>query len=82
MMMLPKPVYESLPVSYVAMGMVAMLAIPSALAFVSGLVLSMCGLLILFKRRNYRYLQHLNAIDVPPEIQMQFRFPGTPGTLH
>ena len=81
-MMLSKPVYESLPACYVAMGIGAMIAVPSALAFASGLVLSISGLLILFKRRNYRYLQQLNVIEVPANIQLEFSHPGTPGTLH
>ncbi len=72
-MMLPKPVYESLPVSYIALGICAMLVVPSMIAFINGLVLSVAGLLILFKRRNYRYLQSLNSIDVPFTTLRQYQ---------
>lgn len=72
-MMLPKPVYESLPVSYIALGISAMIVVPSTIAFANGLLLSIAGLLILFKRRNYRYTQRLNSIDVPFTTLRQYQ---------
>ena len=67
-MKLSKPVYEALPVSYILIGLGAMTTVPSQFAFANGLILSALGLLILFKRRNYRHHLKQNLI----ETQMPF----------
>lgn len=53
-MTMPKPIYESLPVLYVAGGVAAISAVDSFMSFVSGILLGISGVLILFIRRNHR----------------------------
>jgi len=69
-MMLSKPVYESLPVSYIIIGTSAMLTVPSSIAFGSGLVLSALGLMILFKRREYRNAYKDELADMPITLSL------------
>jgi len=52
--MIPKPVYEMLPVLYVVGGIIAMVSVQSMTSFVSGLAMGISGLLVLTMRRNYR----------------------------
>jgi len=53
-MMIPRPVYETLPVLYIAGGIAAMLTVDSFMSFVSGILLGVSGVVVLFLRRNYR----------------------------
>ncbi len=57
-MRLPNFVYESYPVIYVFAGIIAMSAVQSYLSFLSGLLLAMGGISILFMRRNYRLIKN------------------------
>lgn len=56
-MRLPKFIYESYPVLYILGGIAAMLLVDSDVSFLSGLILGIGGVVILFMRRNYRLLQ-------------------------
>jgi len=67
-MKLSKPTYEALPVSYIIIGLGAMITVPSQVAFINGLVLSILGLLILFKRRNHRHIINQKAINTTIQI--------------
>jgi hypothetical protein len=55
--MLPKFVYESMPVLYVGAGIAAISTVDSFMSFISGILLGGCGVLIMFLRRNYRINQ-------------------------
>lgn len=64
-MMLPKPVYESIPVLYVISGIAAISAVDSFMTFISGILLGGSGIAIMCLRRNYRVCQtRLNKIKV------------------
>jgi len=52
--MIPKPIYEILPVIYIVGGILAMISVQSMTSFISGLVMGVVGLLVLTMRRNYR----------------------------
>ena len=52
--MIPKPIYEILPVLYVVGGILAMTSVQSMTSFISGLAMGVAGLLVLSMRRNYR----------------------------
>jgi hypothetical protein len=65
--MIPKPVYEFLPYFYVSVGIVAMLFLDSIMSFVSGLLMSVTGVLILWLRRNHRQSQLLIEEEWQPE---------------
>lgn len=52
--MTPKPVYELLPYLYVCAGIGALLYLDTVMAFVSGLLMSITGVVVLWLRRNYR----------------------------
>ena len=52
--MIPKPIYEMLPVIYVVGGIFAMMSVQSMTSFLSGLTMGIAGLLVLSMRRNYR----------------------------
>jgi len=54
-MKMPKPVYESLPALYVVGGIAAISTVDSFMSFVSGILLGISGVLIMFMRRNYRH---------------------------
>ncbi|VAW92365.1 hypothetical protein MNBD_GAMMA21-1261 [hydrothermal vent metagenome] len=56
-MRLPNFLYESYPVIYVIGGIIAMSTVESYLSFLSGLLLAMGGISILFMRRNYRMIK-------------------------
>ncbi len=56
-MRLPNFVYESYPVIYVFGGIIAMSMVESSLSFLSGLLLGLGGVSILFMRRNYRLIK-------------------------
>lgn len=56
-MVLPKPVYESIPALYVIAGIAAISSVDSFMSFVSGILLGGSGVIILFLRRNYRLNQ-------------------------
>jgi len=65
--MIPKPIYEMLPVIYVVGGIFAMMYVQSMASFISGLVMGISGLLVLSMRRNYRSAlakKNLNRIPV------------------
>ena len=53
-MIMPKPVYESLPFLYVIGGVAAISTVDSFMSFISGVLLGSSGVLILIIRRNYR----------------------------
>lgn len=55
--MTPKPVYELLPYLYVCAGIGALLYLDTVMAFVSGLLMSITGVVVLWLRRNYRQTQ-------------------------
>lgn len=55
--MIPKPVYEALPLFYVFGGLAAVLFVDAWQSLAGGVVLVLSGLLILLMRRNYRNLQ-------------------------
>ena len=52
--MLPKLVYELLPVLYILGGIIAMIAVNSSMSFISGVLLCASGVIVLIMRRNYR----------------------------
>ncbi len=52
--MIPKPLYESLPIIYVVSGIFAMTSFQTLTSFVSGLAIGMAGLMVLSMRRKYR----------------------------
>ncbi|MFV1983737.1 MAG: hypothetical protein ACC657_09385 [Thiohalomonadales bacterium] len=52
--MIPKPVYEILPIIYVLGGILAMVSVQSLTSFISGLAMGISGLLVLTMRRDYR----------------------------
>lgn len=53
--MIPAPLYESLPVLYVAGGIFAITALETLVATLSGTLLIMAGLMILYMRSIYRF---------------------------
>ncbi len=53
-MIMPKPVYESLPFLYVIGGVAAISTVDSFMSFISGILLGGSGIMILVLRRNYR----------------------------
>lgn len=53
-MNMPKPVYESLPILYVVGGVAAMSTVDSFMSFISGILLGVSGVMIMFLRRDYR----------------------------
>ena len=53
-MNMPKPIYESLPVLYVIGGVAAISTVDSFMSFISGILLGVSGVMIMFLRRNYR----------------------------
>jgi len=53
-MMIPKPVYELLPLLYVAGGIAAISTVDSFMSFVSGVLLGISGVVVMVIRRNYR----------------------------
>jgi len=52
--MIPKPVYELLPYFYLCAGIAAMLLLEGVIPFVSGLLMSMTGVLVLWLRHHHR----------------------------
>ncbi len=55
--MIPKPIYEVLPVLYVATGIATFTAAESPLVFALGALLGVTGIVLLNRRRNYRVLR-------------------------
>lgn len=53
-MMLPKPIYESIPYLYVVGGVSAITTVDSFISFISGALMGASGVVIMFIRRNYR----------------------------
>ena len=53
-MNMPKPIYESLPVLYVAGGVAAVSTVDSFMSFISGILLGASGIMILVLRINHR----------------------------
>ena len=53
-MNMPKPIYESLPILYVIGGVAAISTVDSFMSFISGILLGVSGVMIMFLRRNYR----------------------------
>ncbi len=53
-MIVPKPVYEAMPVLYVAGGIAAISTVDSIMSFISGILLGLSGVVVLCMRRNYR----------------------------
>jgi hypothetical protein len=60
--MIPRPVYEVLPVVYIAFGLAGMTYSDSTLLTASTLLLAGTGVVILWLRRNYR-LAHRRAVE-------------------
>ncbi len=52
--MIPKPIYETLPIIYIVGGILAMTSVQSITSFASGLAIGVAGLWILCQRRTYR----------------------------
>ena len=66
-MMLPKPVYESIPVLYIAAGIAAISVVDSFMTYISGILLGGSGVAILCLRRNYRnYHTRLKTTQINP----------------
>lgn len=59
--MIPKPVYELLPYFYLCVGIAAMLWLEGVMPFVSGLLMSMTGVLVLWLRCYHRQSSQLFA---------------------
>ena len=58
-MNMPKPVYESLPALYVIGGVAAISTVDSFMSFISGILLGVSGVMIMFLRRNYRRTENM-----------------------
>ncbi len=58
--MIPKPIYEILPIIYVVGGILAMTSVRSLTSFISGLAIGVAGLSILWMRRKYRLTSSTN----------------------
>ncbi len=56
-MIIPRPVYELLPVLYVIAGIAAITTVDSIMSFVSGILLGISGIVVMVLRRNYRAAQ-------------------------
>jgi len=70
-MVIPKPVYEILPVIYVGGGIACISISATTAALCSSLLLAITGLLILIIRRNYRAARRAYSM----EAQMLFSPP-------
>ena len=70
-MVIPKPVYETLPVLYVVAGIATIISTNDPVALGSGLLLAVAGLLILVIRRNYRAAQHTYTSYIPASVNAQ-----------
>lgn len=70
-MVIPKPVYESLPVLYVIAGIATIISTSDLIALGSGLLLALAGLLILVIRRNYRAAQQTYMSYLPASASSQ-----------
>jgi hypothetical protein len=55
--MIPKPIYEALPLLYVLCGLAAVVLVDAWTSIAGGLILIISGTLILLMRRNYRSAQ-------------------------
>lgn len=64
-MIIPKPIYEILPITYVFGGIACISLNESTSALISSLLLAIAGLLILIIRRNYRAARRPLAIEAP-----------------
>ena len=53
-MRLPKVIYEIYPMLYIISGVFAMITLHAVVPFLSGLLLCVSGIVILYMRRNYR----------------------------
>jgi len=73
-MIIPKPVYEALPALYIGGGIAAMTTVDSFMSFVSGILLGVSGVVVLFLRRNYRTFnkeeQWQASVQPPPPPQV------------
>jgi hypothetical protein len=66
--MIPKPIYEILPIIYVVGGILAMVSVQSMTSFISGLAMGVAGLLVLSMRRNYRSMQAKKNLNRIPAV--------------
>lgn len=64
-MIIPKPIYEILPLIYVIGGVVCISISKSTEALLSSLLLAITGLLVLIIRRNYRIARRDAAVEAP-----------------
>lgn len=64
-MVIPKSLYEILPLIYVVSGIVCISISESTGALISSLLLAFTGLLVLIIRRNYRAARQTWAIETP-----------------
>lgn len=55
--MIPKPIYEALPLLYVLGGLAAAIFVEAWTSLLGGIILVASGLLILCMRRNYRNMK-------------------------
>lgn len=56
-MLIPKPIYETLPTLYILGGVAAMTSVDSFMSYTCGLLMGVTGIVILFMRRNYRLVK-------------------------
>lgn len=61
-MIMPKPVYESMPLLYVIGGVAAISTVDSFMSFISGILLGCSGVMIMIIRRNYRQANERESI--------------------
>jgi len=71
-MKIPKPVYELLPVLYVAGGIAAISTVDSFMSFISGILLGISGVVVMVIRRNYRTEQR----DFQLKVSQAFNTPN------
>lgn len=64
-MNISKPLYETIPLSYVIGGVICLNLSASTMAILSSLLLACTGVLILIIRRNYRSARQADQIEAP-----------------
>ena len=64
-MIIPKPIYEILPITYVLGGIACISISASTSSLICSTLLAFTGLLILIIRRNYRAARRSSTIETP-----------------
>jgi hypothetical protein len=64
-MIIPKPIYEILPITYVLAGIACISISESTSGLICSTLLAITGLLILIIRRNYRAARQNSVIETP-----------------